>query len=207
MASAVNASICASISRSWASCLSEPLSSGNKQSTFCGGTKYSAHLARSCHDRMTTYTSESWMNRPDHERESKFLHPHLQGMHSSLAGHHSHFVKLILVGWEYRLTRTCIRPNSAMLSIRLDSSVARVSPASSRATSGAVSSYITALTYTSSDASSTNGTTNGFYNDQSNRRRKQRVMVNCFPPPPPPDVVLSRRNMRSTPWTRSSTAG
>lgn len=89
------------------------------------------------------------------------------------------------------MTRTSIRPNGAMLSIRLDSSVAVDSPASSRATSGAASPNITALTYTSSDASLTNVTTNGTYSDRSNRRKKQRVMDSCFPPPPPPDVGLS----------------
>lgn len=30
----------------------------------------------------------------------------------------------------------------------------------------------------------------GFHNDQSNGRRKQRVMENCFPPPPLPDEGL-----------------
>ena len=50
-------------------------------------------------------------------------------------------------------------------------------PASSRATSGTVTPEIT----------STNGMADGLLNDQSNGRRKQRVMGNCFPPPPLPD--------------------
>jgi hypothetical protein len=63
-------------------------------------------------------------------------------------------------------------------------------PASSRATSGTVTPDITAFPRPCADASSTDGMGNGFYNDQSNGRRKQRVMENCFPPPPLPDEGL-----------------
>jgi hypothetical protein len=62
-------------------------------------------------------------------------------------------------------------------------------PASSRATSGTVTPDIP-------DASSTNGMTNGFHNDQSNGRRKQRVMENCFPPPPLPDEGLASGSVK-----------
>ncbi len=63
-------------------------------------------------------------------------------------------------------------------------------PASSRATSGTATPDITALPHPCPDASSTNGMADGFHNDQSNGRRKQRVMENCFPPPPLPDEGL-----------------
>ena len=62
-------------------------------------------------------------------------------------------------------------------------------PTSSRATSGAATpdTTTTDLPRHCPDTSSTNGMANGFHNDQSNGRRKQRVMENCFPPPPLPD--------------------
>jgi glutamate--cysteine ligase catalytic subunit len=60
-------------------------------------------------------------------------------------------------------------------------------PRSSRATSPAATPDITALPRPNPDASSTNGIADGIHNDQSNGRRKQRVMENCFPPPPLPD--------------------
>ena len=60
-------------------------------------------------------------------------------------------------------------------------------PASSRATSGTVTPDNTALPRPYPDVSSANVMANGFRNDQSNGRRKQRVMENCFPPPPLPD--------------------
>ena len=63
-------------------------------------------------------------------------------------------------------------------------------PASSRATSGAATPDIAPLPRPFPDASSTNEMTNGFLNNQSNGRRKQRVMENCFPPPPLPDEGL-----------------
>ncbi len=37
---------------------------------------------------------------------------------------------------------------------------------------------------------------NGFDNEQSNGRRKQRVMENCFPPPPLPDEGLVSGSVR-----------
>jgi glutamate--cysteine ligase catalytic subunit len=60
-------------------------------------------------------------------------------------------------------------------------------PLSSQATSPAATPDVTAVPCPSSDASSTNGMADGIHNDQSNGRRKQRVMENCFPPPPLPD--------------------
>jgi hypothetical protein len=69
-------------------------------------------------------------------------------------------------------------------------------PASSRATSGTVTPDITALPRPCADASSTDGMGNGFYNDQSNGRRKQRVMENCFPPPPLPDEGLASGSVK-----------
>jgi glutamate--cysteine ligase catalytic subunit len=63
-------------------------------------------------------------------------------------------------------------------------------PTPSRATSGRATPDISGLPRPCPDASSTNGMANGFHNDQSNGRRKQRVMENCFPPPPLPDEGL-----------------
>jgi glutamate--cysteine ligase catalytic subunit len=63
-------------------------------------------------------------------------------------------------------------------------------PAASRATSGTATPDISAVPRRCPDASSTIGMANGFDSDQSNGRRKQRVMENCFPPPPLPDEGL-----------------
>ena len=62
-------------------------------------------------------------------------------------------------------------------------------PTSSRATSGTATPDVTAVPCPCPDASSINGIANGFH-DESNGRRKQRVMENCFPPPPLPDEGL-----------------
>jgi len=69
-------------------------------------------------------------------------------------------------------------------------------PTSSRATSGTVTPDITAVPRPCPDASSTDGITNGLHNDQSNGRRKQRVMENCFPPPPLPDEGLASGSVK-----------
>ena len=63
-------------------------------------------------------------------------------------------------------------------------------PTSSRATSGTATPNTTALPRPCPDASSIIGMANGFENGQSNGRRKQRVMENCFPPLPLPDEGL-----------------
>jgi glutamate--cysteine ligase catalytic subunit len=69
-------------------------------------------------------------------------------------------------------------------------------PAPSRAASGATTPEIAAVSRSCSNPSTTNGTANGFYNDQSNGRRKQRVMENCFPPPPLPEEGLASGSVK-----------
>jgi len=62
-------------------------------------------------------------------------------------------------------------------------------PTSSRATSGAVTPELHRPD-PCCDPPSTNGIANEFHNNDSNGRRKQRMMENCFPPLPLPDEGL-----------------